>query len=103
GLVRPLYLIMDVRAITPRLLILESVAISSSVMPSEKYSSLGLGLMFANGRTAIRFLSSCVDGEILSSCQGSATLYSSTGAPTFLRVLAPRLVSGSSNLFWTWS
>src|SRR3989337_239226 len=43
--------------------IFDIVEISSSVIPSAKYSSLGSGLMFCNGNTATRCLSSvgCVE------------------------------------------
>ncbi len=53
GLAVPLYLITEVRAMTLRPAILETVDMSSSVMPSEKYSSLGSALILASGRTAI--------------------------------------------------
>jgi len=52
------YCITDVRETTLTSLILEIVAINSSVNPSAKYSSLGSGLMFEKGRTAILRLSS---------------------------------------------
>lgn len=46
---------IDVLEMTFSSRILESVEISSSVMPSAKNSSFGSGLIFANGKTAIRF------------------------------------------------
>src|SRR2546428_11321563 len=52
------YCIMDVRETTLTSRIFEIVAISSSVIPSAKYSSFGSGLMFEKGRTATRRLSS---------------------------------------------
>src|SRR2546425_5151994 len=42
----------------------DMVAINSSVNPSAKYSSLGSGLMFENGRTAILRLSSLNGGSL---------------------------------------
>jgi hypothetical protein len=45
----------EVRAITVRSCSRDSFEISSSVMPSEKYSSSGSALMLANGSTAMRF------------------------------------------------
>src|SRR5437016_4973813 len=51
-----LYLITEVRAKTLRPAIFESAEISSSVIPSEKISSLASELMLASGRTAIRRL-----------------------------------------------
>ena len=44
----------EVREITLSPLIPDTVEMISSVKPSAKYSSLGSGLMFANGSTAIR-------------------------------------------------
>ncbi len=54
GLGIPLYHMMEVRAMTLKPAILDRVEMSSSVMPSEKYSSLGSGLIFVKGRTARR-------------------------------------------------
>src|SRR5208283_4744844 len=48
--------IADVREIVLNSPILDTAEMSSSLRPSAKYSSLGSGLMFVNGRTAIRFL-----------------------------------------------
>src|SRR5713226_8016889 len=52
------YCIIDVRETTLTSLIFEIVAISSSVIPSAKYSSFGSGLLFEKGRMAILRLSS---------------------------------------------
>jgi hypothetical protein len=52
-----LYCITEVRAITERSCNRDSFEISSSVIPSEKYSSSGSALMLANGSTATRYLS----------------------------------------------
>ena len=53
----PLYCMIEVRAITERSCSRDSLEISSSVIPSEKYSSSGSALMFVNGSTAIRYRS----------------------------------------------
>ena len=53
----PLYFMTEVREITVSSGILEIAEMSSSVIPSAKYSSFGSGLMLANGRTAILLLS----------------------------------------------
>jgi hypothetical protein len=52
-----LYCITEVRAMTLSSRNRDSFEISSSVMPSEKYSSAGSALMLANGSTAMRYLS----------------------------------------------
>ena len=49
------------------------VEISSSVIPSAKYSSPGFGLMFANGMTAIRLAFNSGD-DALSFSHGITTL-----------------------------
>src|SRR2546425_11411895 len=59
GFLVSLYLITEVRAITLSPAIFERAEMSSSVMPSEKISSLASWLMFASGRTAILRLSGC--------------------------------------------
>ena len=51
-----LYCIEDVREITLSALTLESCAMTSSVMPSLKYSFSGSVLMFSNGSTATDLL-----------------------------------------------
>jgi len=70
----PLYLTTEGLAITPRFAMLDRVVISSSVIPSAKYSSLLSGLRFSRGRTARRCLclETCPAGRL--SSQGSATL-----------------------------
>ena len=52
GITVSLYLITEVREMTLSSLILETVEISSSVIPSTKYLSLGSALRFASGRIA---------------------------------------------------
>ena len=97
----PLNLIAEVLATTLRPLILERTAISSSVIPSEKYSSAGSGLMLAKGRMAI-LLVSCSGSEIATvASQGMIILYTSTDELRFFNDLGPRLVRGKSNLFRT--
>src|SRR6266849_2518959 len=81
----------DVRAMTFRPPIRDIVAISSSVIPSTKYSSAESGLMFENGSTAIRLLSNRVEAAIFSSFHGMTILYTSMAASTFFRGLTPRL------------
>src|SRR2546422_599750 len=54
GLFVDLYRATDVRAITRKLAILDNVEMSSSVMPSAKYSSLLSGLILDKGSTAMR-------------------------------------------------
>jgi len=49
-----LYLATDVRAMTPRPLILDAEDMSSSVIPSAKYSSRESELILSKGRIAIR-------------------------------------------------
>ena len=98
----PLYPITEVLEITLRPLIPETVEITSSVIPSAKYSSLGSGLKLAKGRTAMRCSSAA--GISAPCCsQGSTTLKTSSGSSTFLSSLLPMLTSGNSNLFLTWS
>src|SRR2546422_2496391 len=79
------------------------VLISSSVIPSAKYSSFWSGLMLEKGRIAILVLgeegASPADGWF----QGRAILNTSIGKSTFLRVLAPMGMMGKSNLFLTWA
>ena len=53
-----LYCMIEVRAITVRSCSRDSFEISSSVMPSEKYSFSASALMLTNGSTAMRYLSS---------------------------------------------
>jgi hypothetical protein len=48
---------IEVRAMTVRSRSRDSLEISSSVMPSEKYSFSASALIFVNGSTAMRFLS----------------------------------------------
>src|SRR6267143_839346 len=55
--VAPLYFIAEVRAMTLRPPTFESVVMSSSVIPSAKYSSPGSRLILARGRTTKRCLS----------------------------------------------
>ena len=52
-----LYCMIEVRAITVRSCSRDSLEISSSVMPSEKYSFSASALMLTNGSTAMRYLS----------------------------------------------
>src|SRR5713226_3347033 len=91
----PLNLMAEVLATTLRPPILDRTAISSSVIPSEKYSSEGSGLMFAKGRIAILLVSCSVGGMVLASSQGIIILYTSIDELTFFNDLGPRLVSGS--------
>lgn len=55
-------------------LMFEMVEMSSSVIPSAKYSSFESGEMFAKGRTAILLVSGCADGIAFSSLQGITIL-----------------------------
>jgi hypothetical protein len=50
---RPLYVKLELRAITVRPAILDKSVIMSSLMPSEKYSCSASPDMLVNGRTAI--------------------------------------------------
>ena len=66
-------------------LIFDIVEISSSVIPSAKYSSLGTGLILEKGKTAMRFFSNAI---------------SSTGC--FSSILdSPGFVLGSSRTTWS--
>jgi hypothetical protein len=56
----PLYCMTEVRAITVRSCSRDSFEISSSVIPSEKYSFSASALRFVNGSTAMRYLSRAV-------------------------------------------
>src|SRR5713226_1830210 len=97
----PLNLMAEVLATTLRPPILDRTAISSSVIPSEKYSSAGSGLMLANGRIAILWVSCSLGVIVLASFHGIIILYTSIDELTFFSDLGPRLVRGTSNLFWT--
>src|SRR2546425_456398 len=76
---------------------------TSSVIPSAKYSSLGSELMLAKGRMATLLLSSCDACSPASRSHGIIILYTSTGRSTFFTDLLPRVSKRSSNLPRTWS
>ena len=99
GFLVALYRAIDVLAITPSPAILESLEISSSVIPSAKYSSAGSALMFAKGNTAIRALSGGLGRSAFSRSHGITSLYTSTGVLTFFRARTPMLFNGNSILF----
>ena len=97
----PLNRIAEVLATTLSPRILDRTVISSSVIPSEKYSSAGSGLMLANGRITNLLVSCSVGGTVLASSHGITILYTSIDEFTFFNDLGPRLISGNSDLFWT--
>src|SRR5207247_4869956 len=73
----PLNRITEVLATTLRPPILDRTAISSSVIPSEKYSSAGSGLILAKGRIAILLASRLPDKAATVASHGITILYTS--------------------------
>src|SRR6476659_3212690 len=102
---RPLYVKLELRAKNERTR--DSAEISSSAMPSAKYSCSGSPLMFVNGSTAIEGLSGsgsgfgCEPHGAVAAEGVDFTAKARTGSSMFLTCCSPRSVYASGRAFRT--
>src|SRR6516225_1276544 len=98
----PLYVKLELRAMTKSQRIRESAVIISSTMPSAKYSCSGSPLMLAKGNTAIDGLSG--RGKVADALIGwleagaQPTRYTRRGRAMFFRLCSPRSANSASTL-----
>ena len=103
---RPLYVKLELRAITNSQRMRDSAVMISSTMPSAKYSCSGSLLILAKGNTAIDGLSgsgNAAPGLIGCLPAGDEpTQYTRNGRAMFFRLCSPRSANSTSTLPRTW-